>query len=197
MCPHNQVELDYSLQPRGGGGVFALDRGLTALLCFAAAACGCRCDPVTFTIGTAASLPPGEEPPSYIGSTVDFNHPNADDYVVKGMLPGTGRRWTTDRTELQFLVTPKSDLRFFMDLTVHEDTLRTTGPVKITFRISSHILGQVLYDRAGDYRFEASVPGNLVRSGVPVEVFADVSPVWVSPTDGVRLGFLIEKAGFR
>ena len=194
MHRHNHVEPGFGPLLPVRGGVFYWG---TTLLLLSFAACGCRCDRVTFAVGSGNSLPPGLEPPAYFSSTVDFNHLNADDYVVKGMLPGTGRRWTTDGTELQFLVTPKSDLRFFVDLTVHEDTFRTTGPVTITFRICSHVLGQASYDRAGDYRFEAAVPQELITAGVPVKVFADASPLWVSPTDGVRLGFLIERAGFK
>ncbi len=140
-------------------------------------------------------MPPQRVDPSYF--LVKFSDPDADEYVVRDIRPGDARRWTTDHPEMRFPIEPRPGLRFEMSFWIVATTFRETGPVTLVVKINGQPLGSVYCQHPGNYRFERPVPLNWLRSGEPVRLLAEASPLWTVPADGAHLGYLIEEAGFR
>ena len=126
-----------------------------------------------------------------------FSQADADDCIVRDINPGGGSRWTRDHPELKFFVPRQPGLRFSMSFWIANDTFRDTGPVTLVVKINGNVLGSILCNEVRNYRFEQPVPLEWVRTGAPVVVLAEASPLWTAPGDGAHLGYLLEEAGFR
>ena len=127
---------------------------------------------------------------------IKFNDPDIGEYVVRDIQPGTPASWTFDHPEMTFPVEPRAGLRFVMRFGIHERTFRDTGPVTVSVKINGHALGSLYCKQPNDYTLDLPVPLDWIEAGEPVHVLAEASPLWIAP-DGVRLGYLIEEAGFR
>jgi hypothetical protein len=141
-------------------------------------------------------LPVATDPPP-IGSFVDFGKEDGVDYVVRDIDMGGDARWTRDHPQLKFRLEPKSGLRLVMDFIVVQETFLATGPVTVQVNVNDHPLESIRCTHAGDYRFEKPVPAEWVTSGGPTYVTAEAAPLWIAPSDGVHLGYLLLRAGFR
>jgi hypothetical protein len=141
-------------------------------------------------------LPAGVDPPPF-GSFLDFASGDGIDYIVHDIDAGGAARWTRDHPEMQFHVEPKPSLHLIVDFIIVAETLRSTGPVTLTVKVNDTRIGSIRCEHAGEYHFEKPVPPELIRKNVPTRLTAEAIPVWVSPTDGAHLGYLILRAGFR
>jgi len=174
-------------------------RALRLVLCVGAIACCCcsRTLP-TFRVPPQTEIPLGAEPEPTVGHAVDFSGRYADDYIVRGILPGSVRRWTTDHPELRFnLKSGFGYSMFFIDVAVHDETFRVTGPVTLGVSVSGTAIGKRKFSTPGDYHCEFPISASLFQSERDVTVALDVTPLWTSPSDGAHLGILIDRAGFR
>lgn len=106
-------------------------------------------------------------------------------------------RWTAQKPALQFRVPGQGALKAVVEFSIAETTFRQTGPVTIAFQVNGQLLDRVRYDTSGEKRFEKAVPRELLRRRDPVILAMEIDPVYVSPTDGVRLGVILSRAGFR
>jgi hypothetical protein len=134
-----------------------------------------------------------------VGRFVNMNDDNAGLYLVRDIqdnLEGTGWRWAHDRPELRFLLDKTSGLSFAMDFSFPEPNFKQTGPVTVTFFVNGRQLDKVRYATPGDKHFEKAVPAGWLRTGDYTVCRAEVDPPWVAPTDKVRLGFVLVRAGF-
>jgi hypothetical protein len=136
--------------------------------------------------------------PTGLGYFVSLSDPNADDYLVRDFAPSDGgaSRWALDHPVLRFFVPAASGLRFTMDFALPERAFRETGPVTLTFRINGDLLDRHRFDAAGQQHYEHDVPARLLRNNGVNLVAIDPEPVWVSKTDGGRIGFVLARAGF-
>lgn len=142
-------------------------------------------------------LPDLEETPS--GMLVAMNDPNAALYLVRDISPGLegGRwRWTNQRPELKLYLTSTENLKLVWEFAIVETTFRTTGPVTVSFFVNGRPAGALSCPRPGDYRFEQPVPPDLLRPNAYNSIAAQADKLWVSPEDGVKLGFTLTRAGF-
>lgn len=140
--------------------------------------------------------PAWPDPPPNL-SFVRFSERGADQFIVRDIWSGIGApRWALEHPELKFTVQPKPNLRFVLSFDIHERTFRATGPVTLRVKINGHALPPFLCPHAGGYRMEQPVPSDWIQDGKDVRVLAEASPLWLSPEDGSRLGYLIREAGF-
>jgi len=165
----------------------------TVLLCLSA----CTPEPEWYAPPMQRAAPRKE--PRAVGSVITMDSPMADSYIVSGVLRGeplSQWRWTNQRPELRFYLTETKGLKFFMDFVLAEATFKFTGPVTVRFSIDGKPLGIAHYGKPGDQHYENEVPESLLKTSEPVTVAAEVDKVYVSPQDGVKLGFLLVRAGF-
>lgn len=137
-------------------------------------------------------------PPTSLSYFVSLSDPNADAYLVHDFAPSDGgaSRWALDHPVLRFFVPAAPRLRFAMDFALPERTFRDTGPVTLTFRINGELLDRHRCDTAGQQHYEHDVPPPLLRPNAVNLVAIDPDPVWVSKSDGGRIGFVLARAGF-
>ena len=128
---------------------------------------------------------------------VKFNDRDARNFVIRDISTGSKMNWTFAHPEMQFPVEPHPNLRFVMHLWMSGNTLKQTGPVTIRVQINGRPVGEIHCSQDIEYWFDKPVPQEWLRSGEPVRVLAEADRLWTSPRDGVRLGYLIEQAGFR
>ena len=83
-----------------------------------------------------------------------------------------------------------------VDFSIAEATFRETGPVSIAFSLNGKLLEKLRYENSGEKRFEKSVPDGWVKRGENATLAFEIDPVYVSPTDGARLGVILTRAGF-
>ena len=149
--------------------------------------------------------PPIQRSPQYGPESHPASHfvamagANPEDYIVRDVLPGdpgNAWRWTGKRPELRFQLSFTNDLRFVMDLSVPEATFAQRGPVTISFFINGKLLDKVRYEKPGEMHFSKPVPAAWLRTDAPTLVAAEIDKVWVAPSDGAQLGFILSRAGF-
>ena len=139
------------------------------------------------------ALPP--TPFSYFLSMAD---PHAGAYLVQDVAAqGTGTwRWAFAHPVLRFWVPAFPRLRFVLDYSLPERTFRETGPVTLTIRVNGELLDRHRADVPGEQHYGREVPAGLIRPAAVNLVAIDPEPVWVSPSDHARLGFILSRAGF-
>jgi hypothetical protein len=137
--------------------------------------------------------------PSPIGTFVNLGEPSADAYVVHdvtGYVEGSSWRWTRKRPELRFFLDSTEHLKFKVDLSIADATLKDTGPVTISVFINGHLLDKVKYAAAGRKQYEKPVPAAFLLPKSVNFAALEIDKVWISKTDGAVLGFILTSAGF-
>jgi hypothetical protein len=132
-------------------------------------------------------------------SIIAMNDPAAFDYVVRGVsedLAGGLWRWTLENPELQFVLKSTDKVKLEAVYSVADATLKDTGPVTVTFSVNGHNLPPVKYAKTGDYKFSQPVPAAWLNTEGLTKVAIDVKPLWVSHTDGQKLGLILIRTGF-
>jgi hypothetical protein len=142
-------------------------------------------------------LPNLEESAS--GRLVNMSDADAGAHFVRDISPGLegGRwRWTNQRPELKFFLESTKGWKLVWDFSVAEVTFRETGPVTVSFYVNGRPVGRLPCPKPGDYEFEQSVRQDLLRANEYNTIAAQADKLWVSQTDGVKLGFTMTRAGF-
>ncbi len=169
---------------------------LTSCACLLAAA-GCSRGPDIY-------MPPIDRRPiegvvPELGEFAEMGSPEAGKHVVRDILdaaPGQTARWTNQRPTLRFHLSRIAARHLRFEFALAEATMKDTGPVTITFKVNDHVLDTVRYQDHGQKVFEKVVPETWLREAQQVIVAAEIDKVWVSKTDGTRLGVLLTRAGF-
>ncbi len=126
----------------------------------------------------------------------DFRAPAHIVREIRGNVEGAGWRWTNQRPELRFLLDRAGGWKVAIDFTLPESNFRDTGPVTLSFFVNDQLLDRIRFTTAGDKHFEKAVPPAWLRAGEFNVIKAEVSPPWVSPGDGAKLGVVLHRAGF-
>jgi hypothetical protein len=137
-------------------------------------------------------------PPTPFGHFVSMKDPNAGAYIVADIAdrgPGPWR-WAYSHPVLRFFVPAVPRVSFAMDFSLPERTFRETGPVTLTFLVNGAFLDRYRCDDPGEQHYSHSVPSAMVRPNEVNVVAIDPDPVWISKSDGGRLGFILSRAGF-
>jgi hypothetical protein len=133
-----------------------------------------------------------------IGRFVNMDDANATGYFMKDIAPhleGTWR-WTGQRPELRFFLQSVEGLSFKFDYSIPETTFQTTGPVTLSVFVNDQLLDKSRIEKAGEQHFVKAVPSEWLYKDSLNLVAIETDKVWVSPTDGARLGFVLTRAGF-
>jgi hypothetical protein len=129
---------------------------------------------------------------------IEMRAPHASRHLVRDFLnepAGEIYRWTNQQPALRFHLRRSTDRRLRFDFAIADVTFKETGPVTIAFKVDGRLLDTLRYDAPGEKRFEKAVPADWL-GGDSVVVSAEIDKVWVSKTDGARLGVMLRGAGF-
>jgi hypothetical protein len=118
-------------------------------------------------------------------------------HLVQDIPPGEPGSWKWTGAKPTFKVVSRTNqgLRYTIDFSLAEATMKATGPVTLTFLVNDHPLESVRYTAAGDYHFEKAVPPEWVEPMKDTLLAASIDKVWVAPADGAKLGFILTRIG--
>jgi len=135
--------------------------------------------------------------PHRMSRIVNVADADAASHFVRDIAPGEPAPWKWTNQNPAVKVTPRTNqgLRYIIDFTLPEVTFKTTGPVTVTFSVNGHDLDRVKYTAFGEYHFEKAVPPEWVEPLKETTVEASIDKVWVAPTDGAKLGFILTRMG--
>jgi hypothetical protein len=129
---------------------------------------------------------------------IAMNDPAAEDHFLRdvGPLEGESWRWTRQNPTLRFVLPSTRGLKLLVEFGIHDDTLRSTGPLTITYLVNGHVLDRVRYEKSGGQSFQKAVPSEWLGDGEDVVVKVALDKVYVAPADGAQLGVTLARAGF-
>ena len=104
-------------------------------------------------------------------------------------------RWVYQHPQVKLKVTRPAGLKYRIEFSIADATLKFTGPVTLRFLVNGKELGRKRYPAAGQFTWTAPLPPELLRVSEDNIVSAEVDKVWVSPGDGARLGFILSRIG--
>jgi hypothetical protein len=136
--------------------------------------------------------------PYRISRVVNMDDGDAAAYFIRDIRELNGNwRWTGRRPELRIAVKANEKLHYTIDFTLPEVTFKVTGPVTVTFSVNDHLVGSQRYTAFGEQHFDAAIPDGVVAANSDATVGAEVDKPWVSPADGVELGFILRRIGLK
>ncbi len=178
---------------------------LPLLWCCSKGAVGARSGILRFDNTEAAEHIPAQldyspaPDPGVLPAFLEMGDPRAADCIVRDVsatAEGSGWRWTYLKPVLKFHPADHQRQHFAMDFTIVETAFRSTGPVTLTCLVNDHLLAHFYCPRPGRYHLEREVPPAWLTPD-PVIVQAPLNKVSAAPADGARLGYVLERAGFR
>jgi hypothetical protein len=148
--------------------------------------------------------PPAQRPsfenftPYRVNRIVDMAEGDADTHIVRDISGGTGSwRWTGQHPEVRVFMRTNQMLHCIVDFTIVEATLKETGPVTLSFFVNGHLLDKTTYASSGQRHLDKPVPPEWVEKEKDALIGGEIDKVWVSPSDGVALGFILTRMGLR
>jgi hypothetical protein len=162
------------------------------------ALCGCATAPENYSPPIQRRTYAAEEL-SPVGTFVDMADPNAEAYFIQDInsyLEGGSWRWTREKPELRFWLKSNRNLKFKCDFGIADATFAATGPVTLSVYINGHLLSETKCPKAARYSMVKEVPAAWVKPGALNSVALRVDKIFTAKSDGVKLGFVLYKAGF-
>ncbi len=104
-------------------------------------------------------------------------------------------KWTGQKPTIKVVARTNQGLRYVIDFSLAEATMKVTGPVTITFLVNDHALESVRYTAPGEQHFEKAVPPEWIEPMKDTLLAASIDKVWVAPADGAKLGFILSRIG--
>jgi hypothetical protein len=130
---------------------------------------------------------------------VKMNDDDATAHFVRDISPkleGGTWRWAQKRPAVRILLSQTTGLKFIVDLTVPNDTMKHTGPVTISYFIDDRPHGSVRYDKPGSQHFEQRVDPKWVQTVNETIASAEIDKMYDAPDDGKSYGFILVRMGF-
>ena len=124
---------------------------------------------------------------------------DASEFVVRDVdvkNGGKGWCWTLAKPELRFILNSVERQKFMADFGVNDDTFAQTGPIDVSFRINGPLLGEMHCPKPATMHFEKPVPAAWLSANTYTQVTMQADKIFVSKSDGARLGFTLMRAGF-
>ena len=132
-------------------------------------------------------------------SSIAMNAPEADAAVMQDVLNRAGDtpwRWTNQHPRVRLFVGDTAGQKLRVEFTVADATFKQTGPISVTWVVNGKDLATVRYAEPGSQVFEKPVPPDMLRANSENIAGADIDKVFVSPSDGVKLGLILSRIAF-
>jgi hypothetical protein len=135
--------------------------------------------------------------PTHAARVVSMDDPDADIRFVRDIRPKTDTswRWTGQRPAVKIMVRGLQTLKYTIDFTIPDFTLKDTGPITISFTVNDHLLDRVRYETPGYKHFEKEIPQAWVPVDTQVIVGAEVDKMWTDPGSNQSYGFILTELG--
>jgi len=104
-------------------------------------------------------------------------------------------RWTGKRPTLRLRPRAFEGLHYAIDFTLPDVTFKETGPVTLSFYVGDRLLASERYASAGAHHVDKPIPPDWIVPGQDTLIAAEIDKVWVSKTDGAKLGFVLTALG--
>jgi hypothetical protein len=141
--------------------------------------------------------PPCGVDPAKLGSFARMSDPGARTHIVRDILDDPRATWTYERPMLMFGVDKREAVKFVMHFVIPDVVLAQTGPLTLSVWINARLLGQQIYKTPWTVQtFEQSVPADFFGSYRLAAVEIKTDKHFITPNEGVKLGFLLVDAGF-
>ena len=129
-----------------------------------------------------------------------MSDPAAEYHIVQDILRTDGGNpwcWTATRPTVRISLLHDTKLKYYLDFSLSEVTLKDTGPVTVSFLVNDQLLGRQVYDSPGRHTFERKVPPGWLKPMSGNTVAAAVDKVWTSHLDGQKLGLMLTSIGLK
>jgi hypothetical protein len=173
----------------------AIPRDLAVAACLAAVlASSCARAPLAFA-------PPPQRDAHFEASAIeapfmDMNFGDAAEYIVKDIdLPASGSNWTHGAPELRFPVRATAGLDVVADIGMVAAVLNAVGPMTVSIEVNGHPVTSELCTRIGLYKLRHPVAPDWLNAQAYNRVTLRADKLYTS-ADGVKLGFVLYRAGF-
>lgn len=136
--------------------------------------------------------------PYRVARIVEMSDPYASPHIVQDIsdaIEAGTWRWTAQRPTVRVTLKQVENLKYVIDFTVPEATLKVTGPVTVSFTVNGRVLDRMRYATPGAQHFEKAVPADWVEANHDALVGAEIDKVWVAPQDKRTLGFILMRIG--
>ncbi len=144
-------------------------------------------------------MPSGAEPSADV-RMLRMNDPRAAYSVVGGVLgvgdPEGDYKWTTDCAQFEFSGGDLSHSNLYMHYIANGDTLRETGPLKISIEVDGKPFDSFVQSQDGEHEYRHPAAGIVSPPGKTLLVTVRFSPPFVAKGDGQKLGILLQSIGF-
>ena len=104
-------------------------------------------------------------------------------------------RWTGKRPTLRLRPRAFEGVHYVIDFTLPEATFKETGPVTLSYYVGDRLLASERYTSAGARHFDKPVPSDWIVPQQDTLIAAEIDKMWVSKTDGAKLGFVLTAMG--
>jgi hypothetical protein len=139
--------------------------------------------------------PPCGVDPAKLGSFARMSDPGARPHIVRDMMDSDP--WTYERPMLLFGVDKREGVKFVMHFVIPDVVLAQAGPLTLSVWINARRLGQQIYKTPWtEQTFEQSVPADFFGPYRLAAVEIKTDKHFITPNEGVKLGFLLVDAGF-
>lgn len=138
--------------------------------------------------------------PAGLGEYFSFGQRAAQEYVVAEVLEGSPNdvwRWTNQNPTLRFFLLEPEGWEFQVNFTLAESTWKSTGPVGLRVLLNGEVLGTAAGLGQGRHEKRWAVPSALIKPKAENIVRLELDKVLVAEGDGVKLGMILEAAGFK
>jgi len=145
-------------------------------------------------------MPTGAEPASGV-RVLHMSDPQAAYSVVSGVLDvgnpeGDGYKWTTDSAQFEFMAGDLSHSSLYMHYIANGDTMRETGPLKISIDVDGKPFDSFVQADAGEHDYRHAAGAIATQPGKTLVVTVRIEPPFVAKGDGQKLGVLLQSIGF-
>ncbi len=132
------------------------------------------------------------------GLLLEMSDPSASSRFLSGMAPeNSGGEWrfTGAHPRFRLQLRTAANLNFYMRFFLHEESLRSRGPVSFHIALNGHEFQTYRFSQAGDMEYRRAIPDGWIRVPGTVDIALDVNPPWRLP-DGTTVGVLLHSIGF-
>ena len=128
---------------------------------------------------------------------VDMADGDAASHIVQDLPNGAPAPWRWTGQKPTVKVTPRTNqgLRYTIDFSLPEVTMKVTGPVTLTFLVNDNVLDTVRYAKSGEYHYEKAVPPEWIEPFKDTLLAASIDKVYIAQADGAKLGFILIRIG--
>ena len=130
---------------------------------------------------------------------LEMSDPTANSAILGGVAPdlsGSEWRFTGAHARFRLQLRTVGSLNFCMRFFLHEESLRSHGPLSFRIGLNGNSFQTYRFTQAGDMEYSKPIPESWIPAPGAVDIALDVDPPWRLP-DGTTLGVLLHSIGFQ